>query len=82
MDVQKTPKDQNGDKDSDSVLSSDHSVQYDPFKIKRYINKINQINVRQTEQAFKETQRNRKISSIGSIHNITIGQAYYNLNKT
>lgn len=69
-------------KDSESVMSSDQSVQYDPNKIKRFINKINQINMKQTEQAFKETQRNRKISSIGSIHNITIGQAYYNLNKT
>lgn len=68
--------------DSDSVVSSENSVKYDPQKIRNYINRINKINQKQTEQAFKETQRNRKISSIGSIHNITIGQAYYNLNKT
>ena len=31
---------------------------------------------------MKETARNRKVNSIGSFENMTIGQAYYNLNKT
>jgi hypothetical protein len=30
---------------------------------------------------MKETARNRKVNSIGSFDNMTIGQAYYNLNK-
>lgn len=34
------------------------------------------------DRAFKETARNRKVNSIGSFQNMTIGQAYFNLNKT
>ena len=33
-------------KDSESVISSDQSVQYDPNKIKRFIDRINKINMK------------------------------------
>ena len=57
----------------DSFANSEFTVQYDPAKIRNFIGKISQINKKQVENAFKETQRNRKISSIGTVHNMTIG---------
>ena len=54
-------------------------VDYDTTQIRSCIEKIAKINKKQVDAAFKETQRNRKISSIGSM-NVTLGQAYFNLN--
>mmetsp|Transcript_11664 Transcript_11664/g.19695 ORF Transcript_11664/g.19695 Transcript_11664/m.19695 type:complete len:108 (-) Transcript_11664:26-349(-) len=34
------------------------------------------------DRAYRETARNRKMNQIGTYHNMTIGQAYYNLNKS
>lgn len=55
-------------------------IDYDTNLIKNCIKKISTINQKQIETAYKETQRNRKISSIGSM-NVTLGQAYFNLNR-
>lgn len=47
-------------------------VDYDTTQIRSCIEKIAKINKKQVDAAFKETQRNRKISSIGSM-NVTLG---------
>ena len=60
-------------KSQDSFAQSEFNVTYDAAKIRNYIGKINLINKKQVENAFKDTQRNRKISSIGTVHNMTIG---------
>ena len=55
---------------------------YDKSTIKNCIDRISDLNMKQVDREFKETARNRKVNNIGSYKNMTIGQAYYNLNKT
>eukprot|EP00356_Strombidium_inclinatum_P009545 CAMPEP_0170507714 /NCGR_PEP_ID=MMETSP0208-20121228/59839_1 /TAXON_ID=197538 /ORGANISM="Strombidium inclinatum, Strain S3" /LENGTH=163 /DNA_ID=CAMNT_0010790097 /DNA_START=1342 /DNA_END=1830 /DNA_ORIENTATION=- len=61
--------------------SSARPLEFDLRTIKTCINKISNLNQKQVDRAFKQTARNRKMNSIGSFHNMTIGQAYFNLNK-
>ena len=57
---------------------------YDMGTIKTCIGRISDLNAKQIEREFRETARNRKVNNIGggNYKNMTIGQAYYNLNKT
>ena len=52
--------------------------------IKKCVGRISELNAKQVEREFRETARNRKVNNIGggNYKNMTIGQAYYNLNKT
>lgn len=56
-------------------------LDHDVNMVKSCIARISKLNDKQTNRAMKETARNRKVNSIGSFDNMTIGQAYYNLNK-
>ena len=58
------------------------NANYDSALIKNCISRISDINAIQVQREMKETARNRKVNNIGSYKNMTIGQAYYNLNKT
>ena len=65
-------------KASSSVMAIDYNMD----TVKGCIQRISLLNNKQQDRAMKETARNRKVNSIGSFENMTIGQAYYNLNKT
>ena len=65
--------------DTEGSVSS-YFVDTDTTVIRNCIASIAKINKKQNDKAHRETQRNRKISSIGSM-NSTLGQAYYNLNS-
>jgi hypothetical protein len=67
-------------RETEGSISSYH-VDTDTSTIRSCIANIAKINARQNDKAHRDTQRNRKISSIGSM-NSTVGQAYYNLNTT
>ena len=65
-----------------TTSSSFGMANYDAGLIKSCISRISTINAKQVDREMKETARNRKVNNIGSYKNMTIGQAYYNLNKT
>lgn len=69
-------------KASSLASSSNLVIDYKIDTIKNCIGRISLLNQKQMDRAFKETARNRKVNSIGSFQNMTIGQAYFNLNKT
>lgn len=69
-------------KASSIASSSNLPIEYKIDTIKNCIGRISLLNQKQMDRAFKETARNRKVNSIGSFQNMTIGQAYFNLNKT
>lgn len=69
-------------KASSLASSSNLAIDYNIGTIKNCIGRISLLNQKQMDRAFKETARNRKVNSIGSFQNMTIGQAYFNLNKT
>ena len=63
--------------------SSDHGPKFDMGLLKSCIKRIHVLDKTQNDRAMQATARNRKMKNLNeSSQNMTIGQAYFNLNKT
>ena len=63
-------------------IPSDYGMNFDLDIVKSCIKKISVLDKTQTQRALAATARNRQMNGKPGIKNMTIGQAYFNLNKT